>query len=335
MSAIPGLPVISPSPGKTTPVLSGRPPSGSNPALVYLASLKPSGRVVMAGSLDIVARRLGAKDARSMPWASLRYEHLVALRQWLAETFKPATANRYLAAIKGTLREAWRLGQFPSEELERVRDIKSVSGSSVPAGRGLSSGELRALLMACVDGSPSGYRDAAVLALGYGAGLRRAEIAALDIEDAKIDGETIVVKVRHAKGGRERVVYLDNGARDALRDYMEIRGKEPGGLFWQARKGGKLVHQGMTDDAVWRLIEKRAKLAGVTDVSPHDLRRSFVSDLLDAGVDVTTVSKMAGHASVLTTAKYDRRGEEAKRKAAKALHVPYPGRPRDLFTEQN
>jgi len=85
----------------------------------------------------------------------------------------------------------------------------------------------------------------------------------------------------------------------------------------------------MTDDAVWRLIEKRAKMAGVTNVSPHDLRRSFVSDLLDAGVDVSTVSKMAGHASVLTTAKYDRRGEDAKRKAAKALHVPYPGRPRD------
>jgi len=107
----------------------------------------------------------------------------------------------------------------------------------VPAGRGLSSGELRAPLIACVDGTPSGYRDAAVLALGYGAGLRRAEIAALDIEDAKIDGETIVVKVRHAKGGRERVVYLDNGARDALRDYIEIRGKEPGGFGRLARAG--------------------------------------------------------------------------------------------------
>ena len=92
MRAIP--PVILTPYGKATPVAAGRPPSGSNPALVYLASLKPSGRVVMAGSLDIVARKLGAKDARSMPWASLRYEHLVALRQWLAEWFKPATANR-------------------------------------------------------------------------------------------------------------------------------------------------------------------------------------------------------------------------------------------------
>ena len=328
MSAIPGLP-LAPTPyGKATPVAAGRP----NPALVYLASLKPSGRVVMAGSLDIVARKLGAKNARLMPWASLRYEHLVALRQWLSESFKPATANRYLAAIKGTLRAAWRLGQLSSEELERIRDVRSVAGSSVPAGRGLSSGELRSLLAACVDGSASGYRDAAVLALGYGAGLRRAEIAALAIEDVTSEGGTIAVKVRHAKGGRERIAYLDNGARDALRDYLEVRGTEPGGLFWQARKGGRLVHHVMTDDAVWRLIEKRAKIAGVTDVSPHDLRRSFVSDLLDAGVDVTTVSKMAGHASVLTTAKYDRRGEDAKRKAAKALHVPYPGRPLDLFT---
>jgi hypothetical protein len=78
----------------------------------------------------------------------------------------------------------------------------------------------------------------------------------------------------------------------------------------------------MTDDAVWRLIEKRAKIAGVTNVSPNDLRRSFVSLLLDAGIDVTTVSKMAGHASVLTTAKYDRQGEDAKRKARRRSTYP-------------
>ena len=83
------------------------------------------------------------------------------------------------------------------------------------------------------------------------------------------------------------------------------------------------MNRRMTDQAVLMLLRRRAAQARVPAFTPHDLRRTFVGDLLEAGADMVTVQKLAGHSNVQTTARYDRRGEETKRRAAELLHVPF------------
>ncbi len=297
-----------------------------NPAAVYLASLAQGSRRTMRGALDIVAREItaGRCDASTLRWGAIRFGHAQAMRAALAGRYAPATANKCLAALRGTLKAAWRLGQIPTEEYQRVVDLQAVRGSTLPRGRALTTGELRALLQACTqDETPGGARDTALLALLYNCGLRRAEAVALDMAD--YDPHSGEVKVRSGKGRKARTVYANANTRRALDAWAARRVQAHGNdgpLFLPLTKGGRILARRLNDQAVMDILLKRAEQAGVQNVSPHDFRRTFISDLLDAGVDTVTVQKMAGHASPTTTARYDRRGEVAKQKASEALHVP-------------
>ena len=293
------------------------------PALVYLAGLADGSRRTMRGGLDAIAHTLsgGLCDAESLPWGALRFQHTAAIRARLADTYAPATANKLLSALRGVLKAAWQLGQMTAEDYHRAVDLKGIKGSTVPAGRELQAGELAALLAACGDDdTAAGARDGALIAVLYAGGLRRAEVVACDLADYDPATGRLVVR---GKGGKERTAYLINGAAVALADWLTVRGDAPGALFVPVNKAGRVTVRRMTSQAVWNLLSKRATAAGVREFSPHDLRRTFVSDLLDAGADIATVAKMAGHANVQTTARYDRRPEETKRKAAGLLHVPY------------
>lgn len=305
-------------------------PSDGNPALVYLAGLGVGSRRTMAQALDRIAEIAtgGRVDAQGLPWHTLRFQHTGAIRAALMGEYSPATVNKMLSALRGVLKTAWRLGLMSAEEQTRAVDLDPV-GIARPdqaAGRALTPGELMGLLKVCQkDGTAAGARDAAILGLLYACGLRRSEVVKLDVSD--YDPTTFVLTVRASKRGKTRVVPIENGAKAALQDWLHLRGDAPGPLFVRILKNGEpRPEHRLTAQGVYDILNRRGGEAGVDSFTPHDLRRTFAGDLLDAGVDLATVQKMMGHSNPATTASYDRRGERAKRAAASKLHLPYKRR---------
>lgn len=282
----------------------------------------------MQAQLSKLAGLLGFDDPERLPWEELRYAHSARLRAMLVESgAAPSTVNVALSVLRGVLKEAWRLGLMTGEDYQRAIDLQPVKGERLPAGRHVNAGELRAMFDACDLETPSGARQAGLLAVLFGCGLRRAEAAGLAIEDytVGVDGDTdVATLVVRGKGRKERSVYLNNGAKLAVDSWLAHRGDAAGALFCPVRKGGAISHErNVTPQAIRDAVARIARRAGVSDLAPHDARRTFISDMLDAGVDLPTVQSLAGHADPRTTSRYDRRGERVKVQAARALHVPF------------
>jgi integrase/recombinase XerD len=172
--------------------------------------------------------------------------------------------------------------------------------TSRPLPKALSIAEVERLLAAPVGATPLTRRDRAMLELLYGAGLRISELVGLDVDD--LDPVERLVRV-HGKGDAERLVPYGDLAADAL-DAWLVQGRPSLGVrgpavFVNAR-GGRLTRQG-----AWKLITGHAERVGLAErVSPHTLRHSFATHLLDGGADVRAVQELLGHASVTTTQIY-------------------------------
>lgn len=154
------------------------------------------------------------------------------------------------------------------------------------------------------DGGPRGLRDRALLELLYSTGARISEMVGLDVDD--IDAEQRCV-VLHGKGGKQRLVPVGRPALAAVDAYLvrgrptlAARGKGSGGALFLNARGGRLSRQ-----SAWQVLQTAAERAGIgATVSPHTLRHSFATHLLDGGADVRVVQELLGHASVTTTQIY-------------------------------
>ncbi|GAA0373025.1 tyrosine-type recombinase/integrase [Microbispora corallina] len=316
-----------------TPAVPERRPAEQpprDPYQVYLDGLpSPESRRTMRGCLDRVARLItGDPDATGagQPWELLRYEHTVRLRTLMREQgWSPSHVNKHLVALRRVLKEAWRLGLMTGEDYQRAADLPAYAHTRVPAGRHVEADALAAALGGCDDDhSPAGRRDGALLAALYSTGCRRAEVAGLTFAD--FDPAARSLRVR-GKGDKERLVYLTPEAADRLELWLSVRGRADGPLFCPINKAGRLRLSHMTGQAVADIVSRRLAAAGASPRTPHDFRRTFIGELLDAGVDLATAQALVGHASPATTARYDRRPERRRREAVDRLRLPgVPGR---------
>ncbi|MDO6426836.1 tyrosine-type recombinase/integrase [Thalassotalea sp. 1_MG-2023] len=287
---------------------------------IYLMSLQSEqSRVTMASLLNVVAFKLQKKKCHQhVDWSFLHYEHILYFLSDLSSQGKsPATINVYLSALKGVAKEAWRKKEIDVETYQHIKEIKRVRGSRSVKGRALSLDELNQLIDYCMmqDGVIA-MRDAAVVALVYGAGLRRHEAANLLLSDLNLKEATLRVL---GKGNKERVNALHNRILEILDVWLLERGNEPGPLFLRARKGNKLINAPISGQTIYDIIIRRYQEAGLKRLTPHDLRRTYATKLLENGEDVFVVQDLMGHSSVETTKNYDKRADIAKNKAAKAL----------------
>lgn len=294
-----------------------------NPVVVYLAAKTPASKRSLVGALRFAFGTIGLDYMELRTWQALDYSTLSALRSQLLETGKaPSTINHALFAIRGVLKVAKRLELISQAKLESALAVEPIkSSSSVLAGREIQIQEAARLAeVIASDRTPAGVRDRALLAVLWGAGLRRAELAALQRSSLELESARLVV---HGKGRKAREVYLSSGALEALKAWLALRGDSSGALFGAVSKSGRISLKHMSSQAVYNALSKRQEQAQLKRFTPHDLRRTYASALLGAGVDVATVAELLGHSSVNTTMRYDRRNSERKRKASSLLPSPF------------
>ena len=299
-----------------------------NAAQRYLAKLAPSSQRTLRWALTEMGKiwkRRPVKDGSRLAWDRIKASDVDLIREVLAAKFAPITANTMLVALRQVLRFCWRDKSLLYEDFLRLSDVDSIKGEAPPRGRALGEAELERLYGACAaDASPAGARDGAAIALAHAAGLRCAEIVGLDMADI-LDPATGELLVR-GKGGTVSGASLGAGAV-WLQAWLALRGDEAGAVLLHVLARGRIVRHRLSPPAVFGILAKRAKQAGIKDVSPHCLRKTFATSLFRAGFDHVMVMRSLRHRDIRSVRIYDRRTEDERAAAQRAaIRVPSRGR---------
>ncbi|WP_300181488.1 tyrosine-type recombinase/integrase [uncultured Aliivibrio sp.] len=294
--------------------------SSLNAAQAYLLSLNSeNSRSTMRSNLNKIAYLLGSFNLNNCPWHQINRDYVLGVIEALkSEKLESATINTYIAAIKGVAQELWLSKKITTDNYQLIKHIKQMKGSRLAKGRALSRNEIQLLFSSCNDQTIKGIRDSAILGVLLGCGLRRSEI--VDCSIGNFNAEEGSLRVL-GKGNKERMCYLPKQSLSLLDLWLTtVSGDKDRALFTRIRRFDAVTDDKLTSQAILHILNERRKQAGVNAFSPHDCRRTFASMLLDNGEDISTVKDAMGHASIITTQKYDKRGFERLKKASDNLN---------------
>ncbi|HCP61250.1 MAG TPA: site-specific tyrosine recombinase XerD [Actinobacteria bacterium] len=239
------------------------------------------------------------------------------------KAYRSSSVARALAAVRGLHRFLLREGETSNDPASGV--VRPKVPRLLP--RPLSVADVEAILATPAEGNTVGLRDRAILETLYGAGVRISELVGLDVDDADLEEGSVRVT---GKGDRQRLVPLGRFAVAAIQSYLTrsrpaLAGVRTGAALFLNQRGGRLTRQG-----AGQILKIAATRAGVrTRVTPHMLRHSFATHLLEGGADVRVVQELLGHASLATTQIYtlvtgDRLREEYFTAHPRARFAPEP-----------
>ncbi|WP_427047137.1 tyrosine-type recombinase/integrase [Halomonas casei] len=229
------------------------------------------------------------------------------------EDYAPLSAksrNAYRALFRGIAREAVVLGLMSRDTKEMIGEVRQAKSHKKPRGKAYGKALIRAALDACdIKNDAMHARDGLMFAVMVALGLRRAEVC--HIEMARIDFETRDVHVT-GKGNKDRTLKIPNGVWERLIDYLDrYRTWEPGFLFngiYRGRDKATDLNRPLSVAAVNYSLERIKKEVagklGVSNISPHDFRRTYATNLLNAGMSMRAIQRLLGHASMSTTETY-------------------------------
>lgn len=228
------------------------------------------------------------------------------------------TVRRKLSSIKALYKYLRLYGQRADDPASGVPgprvEKKTPEHLDVP--------EIGKLLATSLAGRPpwQRLRDAAIMELLYASGVRRAEVARIDVKDLNLRARTIHV---HGKGSKERIVLINTSASRAIEAYMRVRPRPSEEALFLGRGGKRL-----TPKHIWRIFRDIYNVSGIQyHASPHTLRHSFATHLVENGVDLETVRELLGHESLATTGVYLKISMKHKQRQYDAAH------PRDRMKE--